>query len=310
MTFSERPSSVDQGLSQQTSPVCESVDVTTSSFMAEVIEASTTKIVIVDFWAPWCEPCRQLTPILESVIATTKGAVKFCKVNVDENQAIAAQLRVQSLPTVYVFRDGQPVDGFIGVKSQSEITEMINKLAGDVVGVSIAEVLEGAEAALADGEIERAIAAFQAAIEIEADNDIATAGVLHCMIIKGDYEGAQAWLEALSDEVKNKDAVIEAVKRLEFTEQAAVAAAKLTVLSDAAAREPDSFQRQFDLAEAQYGAGMIEDSIATLLSLIEKDKQWNDEAARTRLLKIFASQGATAPEVIAGRRRLSSILFS
>jgi putative thioredoxin len=288
-----------------------SVDVTSASFMAEVVEASKNQPVIVDFWAPWCGPCKQLMPILEKVIAETGGKVKLAKVNIDDNQDIAAQLRVQSVPTVYVFKDGQPIDGFVGAKPESELRDMMQQLAAQAGGgENIEDLLEQAEAAHAEKDFDAAIGAFQSVLHIEENNEKAVAGLLRCLIGLDDLVNAQDMLDNLPDDLRSSASVEEVAKRLAFALKASEQAGELTDLQQAVAEDPDNMQKRYDLAIAQFGSGASTDAISTLLDMIKNNRNWNDDAARLQLLEIFAALGATAPEVKEGRKQLSSLLFS
>jgi putative thioredoxin len=286
-------------------------DVTTSSFMAEVIEASKSQPVIVDFWAPWCEPCKALMPILEQVVTSAGGAVKLCKVNIDENQAVAAQLRVQSVPTVYAFIDGQPVDGFTGAQQESEIRAFVDKLVEAAGGANLGlkQILELAEDAIGSKNFAEAGALFSQALQTDPESFVAMAGLIRCLTGTGEYANARSMVEAMTDDMQNSDAVKKAVQALDVAEYAAESAGQIAEFEAALAASPEDPEAIFNLAVAKFGAGQNEEAISMLLEIIKTDRSWNDDAARRKLLEIFDALGATAPEVVAGRRQLSSILF-
>ena len=277
-----------------------------ASFMADVIEASRAQPVIVDFWATWCGPCRTLGPALEKAVAEAKGAVKLVKIDVDKNPAIAGQLRVQSIPTVYAFVDGQPVDGFQGAVPESQIKAFIARLAGPPEPAQIDEVLTLAAESLALGDVGGAAQAFAAALQIDPANLKAIAGLARCYLTGGDIERAGEVLQMAPPEAKDPelDGVRAALKL------AAEAPSETRALEQAVAANPDDHQARLDLAKALAGQGQFEAAADHLLSIIAMDRDWNDQAARKQLLTVFEAAGPTSEVAKQGRRRLSAILFS
>ena len=288
------------------------IDVTTQSFMDDVIEASKSQPVIVDFWAPWCGPCKSLMPILEHVVTDAGGAVKLCKVNIDENQAIAAQLRVQSVPTVYAFIDGQPVDGFTGAQQESDIRAFVDRLVQAAGGAQLGlnQLLEMAEEAIGLKNFPEAGALFSQALQENPESDAAMAGLIRCLTGTGEYADARSMVEAMTDEMQASDAVKKAIQALDVAEYAAESAGQVGEFEAALAANPEDPEAIFNLAVARFGMGQNEEAIAMLLDIIKIDRSWNDDAARIKLLEIFDALGAAAPEVMAGRRKLSSLLFA
>ena len=288
------------------------IDVTTQSFMDDVIEASKSQPVIVDFWAPWCGPCKSLMPILEKVVTDAGGAVKLCKVNIDENQAIAAQLRVQSVPTVYAFIDGQPVDGFTGAQPESDIRAFVDRLVQAAGGAQLGlnQLLEMAEEAIGLKNFPEAGALFSQALQENPESDVAMAGLIRCLTGTGEYAAARSMVEAMTDEMQASDAVKKAIQALDVAEYAADSAGQVGEFEAALAANPEDPEAIFNLAVARFGMGQNEEAIAMLLDIITIDRSWNDDAARIKLLEIFDALGAAAPEVMAGRRKLSSLLFA
>lgn len=285
-------------------------DTTDATFMADVVDASRDTPVIVDFWAPWCGPCKTLGPQLEAAVAAAKGRVRMVKVNVDENQQIAAQLRVQSIPTVYAFHNGQPVDGFQGAVPESQIKEFVKKLtdlSGDDGGLS--EALEAAEAMLAEGAVTDAAQTFAAILGEEPESALALSGLARCHLALDEVDQAEAVLNTAPDTIFNAPE-IEAVRaQIELARQAANAG-PLADLQAAVEADPNNHQARFDLATALHASGDVEGAVEHLLDLFRRDREWNDAAAKQQLFTIFDALKPQDPIALNGRRRLSSMIFA
>jgi putative thioredoxin len=281
-------------------------DATDASFMADVIEASRTQPVIVDFWAPWCGPCRQLTPALEKAVNAAKGAVKLVKVNIDENPRIAGQLRVQSIPTVYAFQNGQPIDGFQGALPESQVKAFIERLSGPAEPDDIETLLGMAKESLDLGDLGGAAQAYAAALQAEPENVKAIAGLARCYLAGGEMERAAELAAMAPADAKDADlASVRAALAL-----AAEGASETAPLERRLEADANDHEARFELAKALAAEGKLEVAADHLLILIEKDRTWNDEAARKQLLTVFEAAGPVSEVTKAGRRRLSSILFS
>lgn len=284
-------------------------DSTEATFMQDVIEASREVPVIVDFWATWCGPCRTLGPALEAAVLAAKGKVRMVKVDVDQNQMIAQQLRIQSIPTVYAFWQGQPVDGFQGAIPASEIKKFIDKLSDLAGDGGLAEALEAADQMLAEGAVTDAAETFAAILGEEPENPGAYAGLMRCHLALGQLDQADAMLAAVPAAIA-KAKEIEAVRaQLELARQAASAGPEQE-LRAAVEADPADRQARFDLALALHAAGKVEEAVDTLLDLFKLDREWNDGAAKAQLITIFEAMKPTDPVVLKGRRRLSSMIFA
>lgn len=277
-----------------------------AGFMADVIEASKVQPVIVDFWATWCGPCRQLTPALEKAVLAAKGAVKLVKIDVDKNPAFAGQLRVQSIPTVYAFVDGKPADGFMGAVPESELKAFIDRLTGPAGPSDIDALLGLAKDSLELGDIGGAAQAYAEALQLDPANIKAIAGLARCYLTGGDTERA-AEVIALAPEGA-KDAELDSVKAA--LTLAATADAETGPLERRLAANEDDHEARLELAKALAGQGRLQEASDQLLTIIAKDRDWNDGAARAQLLLIFEAAGQMSEVAKQGRRRLSSILFS
>ena len=287
------------------------VDVTMDNFMAEVIEGSKTTPTIVQFWAPWCGPCKQLGPVLEKVVGASGGKVRMVRVNIDDNQQIAQQMRVQSVPTVYGFVDGQPVDGFAGAQPESNVKQFVEKLSSmGGAGADVASMLEAAEAALASGDHGTAMMQFQEVMSAAPESVAALAGVVRCLSASGDNAGAREVIDQLNDEYREDPAMQSAIAAVELAEKASESAGELDTAKAAVEADPNDLAARQEYALALYAVGANAEAMAQLLESIRIERGWNDDAARLQLLEFFATLGAANPDVIAARRKLSTLLFS
>jgi len=288
-------------------------DTSEATFMADVVEASQTVPVIVDFWAPWCGPCKTLGPMLEDAVRAAKGAVKMVKINVDEAQQIAGQLQIQSIPTVYAFFKGQPIDGFQGALPQSEIKAFIDRVikagGGEAPGEELSEAVAAADDMLAEGAAQDALDTFAAILGEDPNHAGAYGGMVRAYIALDQLDQAEAHLNGAPIEISKAPELEAAHAQLQLARQAADAGpvAELQAAVDA---NPDDMQARFDLAQALYAHGDTQAAVDQLLTLFGKDREWNDGAAKTQLFTIFEALKPNDPIALNGRRKLSSMIFA
>jgi putative thioredoxin len=292
-----------------TSPPADLIkDGSDAGFMADVVEASKSQPVIVDFWATWCGPCRQLTPSLEKAVRAAGGAVKLVKIDVDKNPAYAGQLRVQSIPTVYAFVDGQPVDGFQGAVPESQIKAFIDRLTGGAGGNSdVDQLLSLGEESLSLNDLGGAAQAFAQVLTLDPENQKAVAGMARVYIADGDLEQARQTIAMAPQD--SREPLVQSV-RAQLSLASAAPAGADPELAARVEKDPNDHQARFDLSLAQAAAGDLKGAVDNLLAIVAADREWNDQAAHKQLLTVFEAAGPTAEVARDGRRRLSSILFA
>ena len=287
-------------------------EVSEATFMQDVVEASKERPVIVDFWAPWCGPCKTLGPQLEEAVKAANGAVTMAKVNVDENQAIAGQMQVQSIPTVFAFSNGQPVDGFQEAVSASEIKAFVDRVVaanGGEVESGLDSAVASAEQMLDDGEFAAAIETFSAILEEDANNIKSYIGLIKCHIAVGDLDQAEAILNGIPLEITQSPEIEAVHAQIELAKQARDAG-PINELALLVEKNPDDNDARFKLAQALHGAGQVEDAVDQLLELFKRDREWNDGAAKAQLFTIFEALESNNEIVLNGRRKLSSLIFA
>jgi putative thioredoxin len=287
-------------------------ETTTQSFVKDVIEESKRQPVLIDFWAPWCGPCKQLTPVLEKAVRAAKGRVKLVKMNIDDHPAIPGQMGIQSIPAVIAFVNGQPADGFMGAVPESQVTAFIDKLTAGMPGAgepNIAEILKEAETLLAEGDPATAATVYAEALSIDPTNIAALAGLARCYMATGAVEQAKQTL-AMVPESKRADPAVKAVQAAIDLAEQAKALGPVTELEQKVAANPLDHQARFDLATALNAQGNRTEATKHLLEIVKRDRKWNEDGARKQLINFFEAWGPADEATVEGRKRLSTILFS
>jgi putative thioredoxin len=287
-------------------------ETTTQSFMKDVIEESRRQPVLIDFWAPWCGPCRQLTPVLEKAVRAAKGKVKMVKMNIDEHPTIPGQMGIQSIPAVIAFVGGQPADGFMGALPESQVNAFIEKLTKGVPAIgepNISDILKEAEAVLAEGDPAGAAQIYAEALALDATNIAALAGLAKCYLTTDAIEQAKQTL-AMVPESKRNDPAVKAVQAAIDLAEQAQSVGPVTELEKKVATNPLDHQARFDLATALNALGKRREATDQLLEIVKRDRKWNEDGARKQLVQFFEAWGGADEATIDGRKRLSTILFS
>jgi putative thioredoxin len=284
-------------------------DTTTQTFVKDVIEESKRQPVLVDFWAPWCGPCKQLTPILEKAVKAAKGKVKLVKMNIDEHPAIPGQMGIQSIPAVIAFANGQPADGFMGALPESQVVAFLERLTKDRIGGEAKDLLKAADTALAEANAAGAAELYAQLLAEDPENVPALAGLVRCHVETGALDQAKQTFAMIPEAKRNDAAVAAARAALELAEQAK-SLGPVTELEQKVAANPLDHQARFDLALALNGKGQRHDALEHLIAIVKRDRKWNDDGARKQLVQFFDAWGPTDEATIEGRRKLSSILFA
>jgi putative thioredoxin len=283
-------------------------DTTTRDFVKDVLEESKTQPVLVDFWAPWCGPCKQLTPVLEKVVQSFKGKVKLVKMNIDDHPQIAGQLGIQSIPAVIAFDKGQGIDGFMGALPEGQVKAFIEKLTGGKAGADMAEIVAAADAAFAEGDVAGAAQVYAQVLGAEPENLAALAGLARCAVATGDLEQAKGLLAEVPANKESDPLVAAARAALELAEKTADLG-PITELEQQVAANPADHRARFDLAVALNAKNRREEATDHLLEIFKRDRTWDEDGARRQLVQFFEAWGPMDEATLAGRRKLSSLLF-
>ena len=284
-------------------------ETTTQAFVKDVIEESKRQPVLVDFWAPWCGPCKQLTPVLEKVVKAAKGKVRLVKMNIDDHPSIPGQMGIQSIPAVIAFVDGRPADGFLGALPEAQVVAFLERITKDTVGGETQDVIKAADTALAEGDAAAAADLYAQVLAEDPTNVYALAGLARAYVKTGALAQAKETLAMVPEARLNDAAVTAARAAIELADQAA-SLGPLAELEQKVAANPLDHQARYDLALAFNAANRRPEALDHLIEIVRRDRKWNDDGARKQLVQLFEAWGPTDEATIAGRKRLSSILFA